>query len=78
MGKRKCKLEIGKFYHAYGGKPHPAQIYKKTSHGTYVSVKTGTTNGPDMIPIKPTQKGILQSAPGIDTNKKCRRAAKAP
>lgn len=33
----------------------------KTSHGTYVSVKTGTTNGPDMIPIKPTQKGISQS-----------------
>lgn len=58
MGKKKQKLEKGKFYHIYGGKPHPAQIYEKDKkHGTYKAIKTGTTKRKGMIEIKPIQPG---------------------
>ncbi len=57
MSKKKIKLENGKFYTAYGGPGHPAQVYEKTEKGTYKSIKTGTTDGKDMIEIKPTQDG---------------------
>ena len=43
---------------SYGGNQHPAQVFEKTPYGTYKSIKTGTTNNTDMIPIKPIQKGI--------------------
>ena len=46
MAKRKHKLRIGKFYYAYGGTKHPAQIYKKRK---------------DMVAIRPIQKGVQQS-----------------
>ena len=58
MSRRKNKLIIGKFYMAYGGKPHPAFLFKKTKYGTYLAIKTGTTYGKNMIPIAPTQEGI--------------------
>ena len=61
MGKRKNKLELGKFYMAYGGNSHPAKIYEKTARGTYKSFKTGTTPNKDMIKIKPIQKGYKAS-----------------
>ena len=59
MSKRKkIKLETGKFYYMYAGKPHPARIFKiDKKHKTYLSIKTGTTQRKDMIPIKPIQKG---------------------
>ena len=59
--KRKIKLEIDKFYYAYGGKAHPACIFEKTDIGTYKSIKTGTTDGKSMIEIKPTQIGTEHS-----------------
>lgn len=62
MAKRKHKLRIGKFYYAYGGTKHPAQIYKKDKvHGTYLSIKTGTTQRKDMVAIRPIQKGVQHS-----------------
>lgn len=62
MAKRKVKLETGKFYYAYGGIKHPAQIYEKDrKHGTYRAIKTGTTPSKDMVKIKPIQKGVEYS-----------------
>lgn len=62
MGKKKQKLEIGKFYYIFGGKPHPAQIYAiNKKHKTYKSIKTGTTKNKDMIQVKPIQKGKKES-----------------
>lgn len=57
MSRRKTKLVVGKFYYAYGGNAHPAQIYEKTTKGTYKSIKTGTTKRKDMLEIRPIQKG---------------------
>lgn len=58
MSKKKIKLEKGKFYYAYGGGKHPAQIYEiDKKHKTYISIKTGTTGNKDMLSIKPIQKG---------------------
>lgn len=60
--KREIKLEIGKFYYAYGGGKHPALIFKiNKKHKTYISIKIGTTQNDDMIPIKPVQKGYKNS-----------------
>ena len=62
MSKKQIQLEIGKFYYAYGGGMHPAQIYEIDSqHGTYKSIKTGTTQGKDMIMVKPIQEGLNKS-----------------
>lgn len=62
MSKKKTRLEVGKFYYIYGGKPHPAQIYEfDKKHKTYKSIKVGTTKRKDMIPIKPIQKGYSES-----------------
>lgn len=61
MSKKKIKLEVGKFYQAYGGNTHPAKIYEKTSHGTYKSIKFGTSKGRHMIKIRPIQKGYDES-----------------
>ena len=61
MSKRKGKLELNKFYIAYGGNSHPAKIYEKTAIGTYKSIKTGTTPSKDMVKIKPIQKGYMSS-----------------
>ena len=51
MSKRKIKIEVGCFYIAYGGNPHPAFIYEKTKYGTYKAIKTGTTNSKEMVEI---------------------------
>lgn len=62
MARRKIKLEVGKFYYAFGGGKHPAQIYEiDKTHKTYKSIKTGTTKSKDMIVIKPIQKGHEES-----------------
>ena len=61
MSKKKTKLQNGKFYMAYGGNSHPAQVYEKTRYGTYKSIKTGTTGGKGMEEIRPTQKGYAKS-----------------
>ncbi len=62
MAKKKTKLEIGKFYYIFGGKPHPAQIYEiDKKYKTYKSIKTGTTKRSDMTPIKPIQNGYEKS-----------------
>lgn len=62
MGKkRKTKLENGKFYMAYGGNAHPAQIYERTEIETYKSIKFGTSKRKHMTEIRPIQKGIAKS-----------------
>jgi len=49
---------VGKFYEAFGGGKHPAQIYEcDFEHQTYKSIKTGTTKRKGMICIHPIQKG---------------------
>ena len=61
MAKKRNKLVINKFYIAYGGNAHPALIFEKTKYGTYKAIKTGTTEGKEMIRINPTQKGMQNS-----------------
>ena len=62
MAKRKCKLEIGKFYYVYGGTMHPALIFEyDEKHKTYKSIKFGTTKRKHMTEIIPIQEGIDQS-----------------
>ncbi len=52
MTKKKCKLETGKFYHSYGGGRHPSYLYKKNEPlKTYTSIKFGTTERKDSVPI---------------------------
>ena len=53
MNRKKCKLELNKFYHAYGGGRHPSLIFRKDEkHKTYISLKFGTTEKKDMIKIQ--------------------------
>ena len=62
MSRRKTKLQEGKFYYAFGGGKHPSQVYEiDKKHKTYKSIKTGTTQNKDMIPIKSIQKGYKNS-----------------
>ena len=56
MAKRKIKLKEERFYIMYGGNTHPAFIYKKTNHGTFLAIKIGTTFRKGMIAIHPVQK----------------------
>lgn len=52
MGKRKNKLDIGKFYYIFGGSPHPCYIFKyDVVHKTFISVKFGTTRTRHMTKI---------------------------
>ena len=58
MSKRKTKIEQGKFYYAYGGKMHPAQIFEyDKKHKTFKSFKFGTTKGRHMTEIHPLKDG---------------------
>lgn len=53
----RTKIEIGKFFMAYGGVPHPAYIFEiDKKHKTIKSIKFGTTKAKHMSQIHPLQK----------------------
>lgn len=55
--KNRTKIEVGKFYIAYGGTPHPSYVFEiDTKHNTIKSIKFGTTKAKHMTEIHPLQE----------------------